>query len=1065
MSTASRSAELRLAIAMRGGVSLAVWMGGACCEMARLRCAAPGPSGAATTQSEGMAVYRSLLKICGYEDVDVDVLAGTSAGGLNGVLLGCHLVYGMPFGPGVRDLWLRLGDIEGLLRRSTPFHPPTSLMQGDEVFYCELRRALDDLLAKPRDPGWKRADSLRLILTATRLRPRRDWVRPTLGQPLLVGRSQAFFRFRHRPGLTDFPGGTARPAALDRLAYAARTTSSFPGAFEPGRAYVGGELPPPGAPEYIDIRGVSSETGYPDENLGGCAEMVDGGLLDNIPVAWAVRAIAGTPATRRVDRWLLFLQPVPAFPPKSEQGNSSRVTRLVRLAAKSLAVKASSESLRDDALELRAADAAAHGQETLAGVLPPTLQALRSAGAAQLDRYRATVGAAEAGRLVRLLEDPADVTGPDPLPMPSGPSPLKPLDEEAGAGSVQLFAALRQASAELLPSPRSSPLALARAIRFLLDWVRAHEAGTTPPARVATADCRQQLYTYRFAIATLIAARDRLLLRCYANALTGGVLPPDTTAAYQLATNQLVALMPALPASTAPTAWRVWCAGLARALNLPAEQSADGLPEPPQPYEELWQRVGALGRNIGRSLGPIAPYNALYEAAAGTGPEMVDALTAAETLLGPMRPDPLLEAPNIAFHTVSAANSSWATHTVLEANEPNTPKDLVNAKLSGNQLSNFAAFLSARWRLGDWTWGRLDAAASLVSVVATDERLAATFGGAENLTLLRARVAARMPDPSRFLNLWEESLRQQPDLSAWDRVRYALTALRQREILDEELPLIAALHTRGIHSGNRPEAPRDLQPLPNEKAFKAALKAFKEIGAEEITQLIRARDPRRAAARAGLLAWPAVQPSGATVGPRLIQGLLGMLKPLVWLMPLLSFLAPPTTLAAVALMWIAAAFSTGRWCSLPVHIPLCIFAMAALGAWAWRLRGPGIRWRLAPTLLVLMPALAVPPLALALADVHDLHTPAPPALGCSLVICTAYALAAAFLFQVGADRAWYRLTAAAATMGILAGAAQSDHDQIGAWWSALILYLVLFWNTAVFPWLRPRQTKAQPVSE
>lgn len=157
MSTAAgppRSAELRLAVAMRGGVSLAVWMGGACCEMARLRAAAPGPAeGPPRPGSPGTAVYRGVLERCGYRDVDIDVIAGTSAGGLNGVLLACHLVYGMPYGPGVRDLWLHLGDLESLLRRSTPFHVPVSLMQGDEVFYAGLRRALDELLAEAPDPS------------------------------------------------------------------------------------------------------------------------------------------------------------------------------------------------------------------------------------------------------------------------------------------------------------------------------------------------------------------------------------------------------------------------------------------------------------------------------------------------------------------------------------------------------------------------------------------------------------------------------------------------------------------------------------------------------------------------------------------------------------------------------------------------------------------------------------------------------------------------------------------------------------------------------------------------
>ncbi|MFD8796763.1 hypothetical protein, partial [Streptomyces vinaceus] len=58
-----RSTGLRLALAMRGGVSLAVWMGGACCETAALRAAAgqdPGPEA---------GLYPGLLKACRYEDV------------------------------------------------------------------------------------------------------------------------------------------------------------------------------------------------------------------------------------------------------------------------------------------------------------------------------------------------------------------------------------------------------------------------------------------------------------------------------------------------------------------------------------------------------------------------------------------------------------------------------------------------------------------------------------------------------------------------------------------------------------------------------------------------------------------------------------------------------------------------------------------------------------------------------------------------------------------------------------------------------------------------------------
>ena len=88
---------------MRGGVSLAVWMGGACQEIEALRRSARSQPGQAASK-----VYRALLDRADYNKVVVDVLAGTSAGGLNAVLLSCALLYDMPFDAHVRDLWLRI---------------------------------------------------------------------------------------------------------------------------------------------------------------------------------------------------------------------------------------------------------------------------------------------------------------------------------------------------------------------------------------------------------------------------------------------------------------------------------------------------------------------------------------------------------------------------------------------------------------------------------------------------------------------------------------------------------------------------------------------------------------------------------------------------------------------------------------------------------------------------------------------------------------------------------------------------------------------------------------------
>ncbi|MFJ3175612.1 DUF3376 domain-containing protein [Streptomyces roseus] len=109
---------------------------------------------------------------------------------------------------------------------------------------------------------------------------------------------------------------------------------------------------------------------------------------------------------------------------------------------------------------------------------------------------------------------------------------------------------------------------------------------------------------------------------------------------------------------------------------------------------------------------------------------------------------------------------------------------MVRAKLSGNQLNNFAAFLSARWRMSDWTWGRLDGAASLVSVVATDERLEELFRGTDSRdhAALGRKIAERTGLGAVFLEHWAQDVVAHGSRDPHDRARDVLTAVRQHEI-------------------------------------------------------------------------------------------------------------------------------------------------------------------------------------------------------------------------------------------------------------------------------------------
>ena len=79
-----RRRQLRLALSMNGGVSLAVWIGGAVSEIDCLR--------------RGDEFWGDLLEGCGFQrEALVDVMTGASAGGLNAVLMAQAIRSQTPF--------------------------------------------------------------------------------------------------------------------------------------------------------------------------------------------------------------------------------------------------------------------------------------------------------------------------------------------------------------------------------------------------------------------------------------------------------------------------------------------------------------------------------------------------------------------------------------------------------------------------------------------------------------------------------------------------------------------------------------------------------------------------------------------------------------------------------------------------------------------------------------------------------------------------------------------------------------------------------------------------------
>lgn len=97
--------EVRFALVLNGRVSLAIWMGGVTPEIDRLTRTRPG---ADSGHERVLDLVQARAR--------ADVIAGTSAGGINGGFLALGQAYEYSEMSGVRDLWAFKGSFTALLR-------------------------------------------------------------------------------------------------------------------------------------------------------------------------------------------------------------------------------------------------------------------------------------------------------------------------------------------------------------------------------------------------------------------------------------------------------------------------------------------------------------------------------------------------------------------------------------------------------------------------------------------------------------------------------------------------------------------------------------------------------------------------------------------------------------------------------------------------------------------------------------------------------------------------------------------------------------------------------------
>lgn len=777
--TAPPTSELRLALAMRGGVSLAVWIGGASAEINALRLSK------SSQHEEGPSAvfYRPLVRACSYSGVVVDVISGASAGGLNGAILSAALTRGLEFGR-MRQLWLELGDIEKLMRQPTD-RSPLSLLKGDSYFLKSLFEQLNILIPEPTPPSRPSVDRLDLFLAATLVNP----VKVDIAEPferMVDKRQTAFFHFRkHGPSgcLSDFDG--PRETLAYRLALGARTTSSFPGAFEPARIKalrprVLAERPE----EKEDLFGIFSETSDAE------FDVMDGGVLDNIPVGRAIEAVSSAPAQGPVERWLLYLHPspelaeVPVLPADRP--------RALKTAIASLLTKANRESILDDIDKLKAHNAVAKDYQRLRRDLLPlpqvkTPETIIAAATSRYEGYRTQRGNQSADETLSLLEDPIKYIGHDPFPEEIG----QPVQTWTKEERDLLQEAARDSRIALLPpfvensDPTRLPAnteeldqldlgAIERVTNVVLGWVidterRLDHLSPTQMGRVqAIGTLKRALHDIRMICAELfrydayawpLAARTTPIPRPGTGGMTAWIENTFNRV------SDVLFLHPqdnpdgaASPATTIVELLQRYLERAVEELNLdPGEEARETVPaedisrdvaaavcalesvitqrleSPTSPTggsvnlrRELWLKIVAIAKaaklvTSGADLADPGPdqdaiFEAMDVAPTASAEQMSHFLGAMEILLFSFQ---IIFPPT---QRIELLQVSAAAPTPLAQYFPDGALS-VKDKLAGNEIANFAAFYKASWRANDWMWGRMDTAKSLIDVLIRPDRL------------------------------------------------------------------------------------------------------------------------------------------------------------------------------------------------------------------------------------------------------------------------------------------------------------------------------------------------------
>jgi predicted acylesterase/phospholipase RssA len=672
--------EIRLAMAWNGGVSLAIWMGGVAVELDSARRARQNPSGAAESEAAELTpaereaeaaerkaaertrrLYKALCEAFN-RTLEIDILCGASAGGLNAALLGAAIESGGELTPRfLRGHWLTMGDFESLLQ-PIGNSQPAALMQG-ELFFERLQKVFAELLGAAMTDARPTPAKVLLDVQVTDVEGRERSFIDDWEQPFFAREYRTPVRFRTA---ADYTAGT--------LAAAARASASFPGAFEAQR-----------------LNGRAAQlAGFPAQERWA----IDGGVLENAPIRQAIDLIPTRRASGPVKRFVCYVNADPATHQNDREDTPE--PPLAKVLSYSLTLPRTARLVDQlQALE----DAKRRGGDMATGLellgAGPALDAVADSLLPTYQRRRALLSLSE------LLEAPGVVSGPGlahrVLNKLTGPGQLPwiPLDLTPPDAPCQWRWGVRAGQ---------------RVLQLQLD-VLAHVVKA-----IGEADHQDSPQTARDE-ATIFAARGEIST---ALAKLDGVQRDFTDPCGSVAEQAQELRKVCEMRDAHDEALRDALAELGRLYGGTAKIVGDYVLAG---TAALRMALDALGSQAAPEALP--PREALFGACGGDADQhFIGRALAVEVIRRSLSDDVEIEPGkelHVAQFTPMAPTLLFTKEPLSEVKRklvPSSPEE----KLTGIRLGHFGAFYRSSWRANDFMWGRLDGACHAVRVLVDHER-------------------------------------------------------------------------------------------------------------------------------------------------------------------------------------------------------------------------------------------------------------------------------------------------------------------------------------------------------